>query len=61
MPHANLSLAEAIIVGTPVIAARTEEADEYSLNGKLAKLFEFGNIDAFNQTILDFVVDDKAR
>ena len=59
MPHANLSLAEAIIVGTPVIAARTEEADESSLNGKLAKLFEFGNIDAFNQTILDFVVDDN--
>ena len=54
MPHANLSLAEAIIVGTPVIAARTEEADEYSLNGELARLFEFNNIDAFKQAIKDF-------
>lgn len=57
IPHANLSMAESIIVGTPVIAAKTEEADEYSLNGKLAKLFEFKNINAFKQAIRDFDQD----
>lgn len=43
IPHANLALAESIILGTVPVAARTEESIEYSNNGKLAVLFELGN------------------
>lgn len=59
IPHANLPLAEAIIMGTPVIAARTDESEEYSLNGKLAKLFRMNDIDDFNNSIADFIRDDS--
>ena len=38
MPHANLSMAESIILGTPCIAADTEEAREYSGDGRYACL-----------------------
>lgn len=31
IPHANLALAESVILKTPIIAARTEESEEYSL------------------------------
>ena len=51
----SLAMAESIIVGTPVIAARTEEADEYSLGGKLAYLYPMNDVKAFEQTMLDFV------
>ena len=54
-PHANLAMAESIILGTPVIAANTDEAQEYSLNGKLATLFEMNNIRAYNDAIKSFV------
>ena len=43
IPHANLALAESIIVGTVPVAARTEESIEYSRGGDLALLFELGN------------------
>lgn len=39
IPHANLALAEAIILHTPSIAALTPETLEYSNNGNLAVLF----------------------
>lgn len=38
IPHANLALAENIILNKPCIAADTEEAREYSGNGKFACL-----------------------
>ena len=43
IPHANLALAENIIVGTVPVAARTEESIEYSHGGDLALLFELGS------------------
>ena len=45
IPHANLALAESIIVGTVPVAARTEESIEYSHGGDLALLFELGSQD----------------
>lgn len=45
IPHANLALAESIILGTIPVAARTSESLEYSHNGELAVLFELGNSD----------------
>jgi len=55
IPHANLAMAESIILGTPVIAANTEESQEYSLNGKLANLFEMNNIRAYTDAVKKFV------
>lgn len=55
IPHANLALAESIILGTPVIAARTEESEEYSSGGKLAFLFEMNNITDFERAIQNFI------
>lgn len=46
-PHANLALAESIILQTPMLAATTPESLEYSLNGELAILFPLGNMDAY--------------
>lgn len=51
MPHANLAMAEAMIEGLPVIAAKTEESLEYSDNGKLALLFDMNDISAFEKAI----------
>lgn len=42
IPHANLALAESIIIGTVPVAAQTEESIEYSNRGELAILFELG-------------------
>lgn len=47
IPHANLALVESITLGIPVIAARTEESDEYTRGGELAMLFEFNNFKSF--------------
>lgn len=55
IPHANLAMAESIILGTPVIAARTEEAEEYSQNGKLAILFEMNNLQSYINAVRSFV------
>jgi len=43
IPHANLALAEAVSLGTVAVAAKTEEAKEYTSDGKGAILFEYGN------------------
>lgn len=51
IPHANLVLAESIILKTPVIAVRTSESEEYSLNGELAVLIPFGDICAFEAAV----------
>lgn len=49
IPHANLALAESIILGTPSIAANTPESIEYSYNGRLASLFEINNLTDFEE------------
>lgn len=54
IPHANLALAENIILQTQVIAARNEESIEYSHNGELAILFEANNIEAFKRELKEF-------
>ena len=38
-------------MGLPCIAAETSESLEYSKNGKLAMLFEFGNRKAFVEAV----------
>lgn len=58
IPHANLALAESIILGTPSIAARTPESLEYSNQGELASLFSINDISDFEKHIEDF---DKIR
>lgn len=55
IPHANLSMAEAIILGIPVIAADGEEAQEYSLGGKLAVLYSMNDQDAFEKAVSGFI------
>ena len=66
IPHANLAMAESIIAGTPVIAADTEESREYANHGQAALLYEFGNIEAFKDSIKYYLehsseVDDKCK
>lgn len=51
IPHANLALAESIICGTVNVAAKTPESIEYSNNGELALLYEFGNEEKFAAAI----------
>lgn len=51
IPHANLALAESLILGTNVIAARTEEAEEYSMGFISDNLFEINNIADFKLKI----------
>ncbi len=57
IPHANLGLAEAISLGTIAIAPRTDEALEYSDNGKGALLYEINNKDDFINKF-DFLVSN---
>lgn len=47
IPHANLALAESIILGKPGVAAQTDESLEYSCEGNLALLYRLGNKKAF--------------
>lgn len=54
IPHANLALAESIILGTPSIAARTSESMEYSLNGSMASLFKINDYEEFKNCIRKF-------
>lgn len=54
IPHANLALAESIILGTPTIAAATSESREYSLEGSMASLFAINNINEFECAIRNF-------
>jgi len=57
-PHANLPLAESIILNTPIVAANTPEAKEYSLDGELAILFDFNNEENYLEKInnIDYYV-----
>ena len=54
IPHANLALAESIILGTPTIAAATDESREYSLDGQLASLFRINDLSDFHDKIKEF-------
>lgn len=60
IPHANLALAEAITLKVPVIAARTEESEEYSCDGELAILFEINNMIEFQEKLNGFGKDRLA-
>lgn len=53
IPHANLALAESIIVGTIPVAARTDESMEYSNGGQLAVLFDLGCKDDMFSKLLE--------
>lgn len=41
IPHANLAMAESIILNTPSIVAYTSESEEYAAGGELAYLYRF--------------------
>lgn len=47
IPHANLAMAESLILGTPVVAAWTEEAAEYSQGASHVRLFEMNDMESF--------------
>ena len=51
IPHANLSLAEAIINNLVCVAAKTEESLEYSDDGNLCILFELGDFEDFSKKL----------
>ena len=53
IPHANLTMVEAIIVGLPSVVAKNEESLEYSLNGEAAVLFEPNNKKDFLRAIVE--------
>ena len=56
IPHANLALAENIILGNPCIVADTEESREYSDNGRYAKLVSpMRNQKEFTTQLIDFL------
>lgn len=55
MPHANLALAECIIMQTPCIAAETEESLEYTNDGEFAMLVRPNNQSLFDIKIQDFL------
>lgn len=53
IPHANLTLAEAMIQNLPCIAAMTEESLEYSQDGSLAMLYQFNDLNDFKNKVLE--------
>ncbi len=56
IPHANLALAENIILGNACIAADSEEAREYTNNGEFAKLVSpLNNYDIFCKELKEFL------
>lgn len=55
IPHANLALAEAITLGLPCVAAKTEESMEYTKNGVGAKLFQLNDKRDFEKKILELM------
>ena len=57
MPHANLSLAENIILTTPCIAADNEEAREYSGNGEYALLVKPNTPKLFLESLQNFLLN----
>ncbi len=50
MPHANLALAESIILRVPTVAAKTDESLEYSNEGVLSLLYKLGDRESFRKT-----------
>ena len=57
IPHANLSLAENLLLQKPCIAADNEEAREYTNNGDFAMLVEPNNIHLFADNLKKFLSD----
>ncbi|MBO7227101.1 MAG: glycosyltransferase family 4 protein [Bacteroidales bacterium] len=57
IPHANLSLAENIILGNPCIVADNEEAKEYTNNGEYAMLVSPNNQIEFNNKLKEFLLN----
>lgn len=53
IPHANLALAECIILKVPCVVANTEESMEYTLNGNLASLFQINDVHDFSKCLRD--------
>lgn len=51
IPHANLAQVESILMGTPSIAARTEESVEYSIDEKLSSLFKLCDYNDFKLSL----------
>lgn len=51
IPHANLTVAECIILNVPSLVAETDESLEYSCNGILAKLYKMNDYEEFKQTL----------
>lgn len=58
MPHANLAMAENIILGNPCISAVSEEALEYTDNGKYAMLVKANDPDLFAQKLCVFLAEN---
>ena len=56
-PHANLALAENIVLGNACIAAKTEESMEYSVEGKAALLVEPNCYEEFRRSLSAFLAD----
>lgn len=71
IPHANLVMAESLILGTPVIAANTEEACEYSqglipellfpINDKLSYLQSISTLDNKYLEIKRRIVENSSK
>lgn len=59
VPHANLALAENIILGNPCLAVRTAESEEYTNDGEYALLTPFGNIPEFEKNLRKFVENQE--
>ncbi len=55
IPHANLALAEALILGTPSLAAATDESYEYSGEGRYALLSKFGDKEDFSKKFVELL------
>lgn len=53
--HANLALAENIILGNACLAAETEESKEYSQNGNYALLTPYRDVTLFRKNLQTFV------
>lgn len=58
IPHANLALAESLILGIPVIAANTEESIEYSKGCLKNELFKINDINDFKSKLLMYNSDE---
>lgn len=56
IPHANLAMAESILLGTVPIAAETNESMEYSNNGEYALLFKMKDYEEFSKILKNLEV-----